>query len=431
MPQLLVLADDLTGAADCAVAFAAHGLHTIVVLGDSTAEANAEVVSVDADTRRLSANQAATETVRLLRKHLCNNETILYKKLDSTMRGNIGEELAAVLDVRRSLAPALAPAVAILAPAFPAAGRTTVNGQQLINGRPLGESGQSHDSRLEGQSDICAILRASHLRPAQLALHQIRGSTDALRLNLQTLAQHADVLVCDAEADDDLRRIAEAATVLGRATVWAGSGGLARHLALATGLIRTPRAAHRESLAQGPTLFVVGSGSAVSHEQVAVLAAGSDITVISIPPDLLISQETSSRACAYKLELERALSSCKDVAVLPDSGLQLEGEKQPSLVAGLAALVGPFANTVGALVATGGETARAVFEAWGVSSLRLVGEVESGLPFSVTSGWSRELPVITKAGGFGNRESLLRCRQFLRKLQRGDAATQNQDRGPA
>ena len=99
------------------------------------------------------------------------------------------------------------------------------------------------------------------------------------------------------------------------------------------------------------------------------------------------------------------------------------------LSAALAALVRPFAGRVGALVATGGETARAVFEAWGVNRLRLIGEVEAGLPFSVTSGWSRELPVLTKAGGFGGPETLLRCRQFLRGLERGESARPDPNKG--
>jgi len=429
MPQLLVLADDLTGAADCAVAFAGHGLHTVVVLGDSTAETNAEVVSVDADTRRLPPCQAAAETAHLLRKYVGNNETIVYKKLDSTMRGNIGEELAAVLEVRRSLASGFGPVVAILAPAFPATGRTTVHGQQLVNGQPLAEPG--HDKHTHGHSDIAAILRESQLQPVLLGLGKVRGNADTLRHSIQTLSRQADVIVCDAESDDDLRRIAAAGTVLGRSMVWAGSGGLARHLPTAAMLSSTAKTPHSESLAAGPALFVVGSGTAVSREQVEALANGSDTIVIQIPFDVLLSREPISSGRAYRLEMERALNSGSDVAILPVSGVQLDRVAQPLLVAGLAAIVSPFAHTVGALVATGGETARAVFDAWGVSSLRLIGEVESGLPFSVTSGWSRELPVITKAGAFGNRDSLLRCLPFLRARQYNVAEIQNRDRGPA
>lgn len=429
MPKILVIADDLTGAADCAAALAGHGLRTVVLLGGSAAEPaaglDADVVSVDADTRRLPPIEAAAETARLLRAHLHDDNTILYKKLDSTMRGNIGEELCVAIETRRSFAAPGMQVVAIFAPAFPATGRTTTDGKQLLNGEPLPEHRPGHDHRIHGSSDIEAILRASNLRPALLGLHQIRGDAEQLRRIIQTAAQQADVLVCDAQAEDDLRRIAEAATVLGPGAVWAGSAGLARHLPTAHAMPRTPQTSPLQSFAAGPTLFVIGSGSGVSRKQAEALAAESDTTIIGIPASVLANQESTSLTSTFKLELERALISGNDVAVLLNSGLQVGMAEQPLLAARLATFVGPFANNVGALVATGGETARAVCQAWGITTLRLIGEVESGLPFSVTSGWSRELPVITKAGGFGNRESLLRCSQFLRNLQRGQAKTQN------
>ena len=69
MPLMLVIADDLTGAADCGVACASHGLHTLLVLGDSGDDVDAEALAVDGDTRRLPAQEAAAETARLLRRY--------------------------------------------------------------------------------------------------------------------------------------------------------------------------------------------------------------------------------------------------------------------------------------------------------------------------------------------------------------------------
>ena len=132
----------------------------------------------------------------------------------------------------------------------------------------------------------------------------------------------------------------------------------------------------------------------------------------------------------YRLELERALDVGSDVAVLPDPAAHVGSSTSPLLTAALAEIVRPFADKAGALVVTGGETARAVFESWGISRLQLLGEVEAGLPFSVTSGWSRELPVLTKAGGFGGPESLFRCLEFLHSLNRGEAAEPSPSEGP-
>ena len=139
--------------------------------------------------------------------------------------------------------------------------------------------------------------------------------------------------------------------------------------------------------------------------------------------------EQSPQSHAYGHELERALNAGRDVAVTPDPSVQLDGATGPLLTAALAAMLRPLAGRVGALVVTGGETARAVFEAWGVNRLRLIGEVEAGLPFSITSGWSRELPVLTKAGAFGGPETLLNCLGFLRGLERGEAADTGRSKG--
>ena len=430
MAQMLILADDLTGAADCGVACAGHGLHTLVVLGDSASEVSADALSIDGDTRRLAPNQAALETVRLLRKYLHHEGMLLYKKLDSTLRGNVGEELAATLATRRTFADAEERIVVVLAPAFPAVGRTTLGGRQLINGKTLEESLQLLDHPSPARSDIAAILRASCLRTELLALDLIRGDSLALCKAMQSNAQFADVLLCDAETEDDLRRIAESSMVLGCKTVWAGSAGLARHLPPVAGLSRASATRSTQPSARGPALFVVGSGSAVSREQVEVLGSRSDTVVVRISPKVLMASEQSQERSAYELEIEWALDTGSDVAVFLYPAVQLDISIGRSLIAALAAIATPFADVVGALVVTGGETARAVFQAWGITRLQLIGQVEAGLPFSVTSGWNRELPVLTKAGGFGGPESLLRCLEFLHTLDHGGPSRPGMSKEP-
>jgi len=68
---------------------------------------------------------------------------------------------------------------------------------------------------------------------------------------------------------------------------------------------------------------------------------------------------------------------------------------------------------IGGLVLTGGETARAVLSRLGIRALRVVGEVETGVPILVAEGSG--LPVVTKAGDFGDNETLLRCRLVLQR----------------
>jgi 4-hydroxythreonine-4-phosphate dehydrogenase len=416
--KLLIIADDLSGAADCGIACAGHGLNTVVALGDATYDTDADVLSVDGDTRRLDAKNAAAETIRLVQKYVHHNELLLFKKLDSTLRGNIGAELGAMLETLRSGQWKSERIVTVFAPAFPAAGRTTANGRQLVRGMPLEETEIWRRHGLTGEADISGMLSIAGMRSAHLPLALIRSSDRSLGDAMIELAKNADVLICDAETDEDLRGIANASFALGRGTVWAGSAGLARHLPPAAGLDRSLRYQSEQPLASGPALFVIGSVSRVSQEQVQVLATVPGVISVVLPPEILLTGSKSPGWRKLGLQLREALDTGRDVLASLGTQSEIEMAKAPLLSAALAAFVAPHADRVGALVASGGETARSVLEAWGVTGLRLIGELEAGLPFSVTEKWKRQLPVLTKAGDFGNPQTLFNCRQFLHQLDR-------------
>jgi len=421
MHRLLIIADDLTGAADCGVACASQGLNSVVVLGGAGDETDADILSIDANTRGLSAEAAAAETSRLVRRYM-GSECLLFKKLDSSLRGNVAAELAAALAARRDLAMGGKRIVALLAPAFPATGRTTVNGQQLIHGRSPQESESQRSDRLCCRSNLSEILRDEGLSSALVDIPTIRSGASTLRNSILRLANEADVLVCDSETDHDLYEIASAAMLLGPRTVWAGSAGLAHHLPLAAGIQKVTVSIPDQPLAAGPTLFVVGSRSAASRRQVELLADSPDVVTIAISPQSLIDQSESTALHDHQLELSNALAAGQDVAVLLTANPSVETEDAPLLSAALAQLVTHCAHRVGALVATGGETARAVLEVWGISQLHLVRELEPGLPISLTRNWTRRLPVLTKAGSFGTAQTLLHCGRFLHELNRCSTA---------
>lgn len=103
MHEVLIIADDLSGAADCGIACASHGLSTVVVLGDTAGEIDTDVLSVDGNTRHLDSAKAAAETARLVRKYIRDEGQLFFKKLDSTLRGNVAAELVAALEAVAAL----------------------------------------------------------------------------------------------------------------------------------------------------------------------------------------------------------------------------------------------------------------------------------------------------------------------------------------
>ena len=416
MLRILILADDLSGAADCGVACAGAGLKTFVALRHTDEEPVADVLSLDADTRSLAAEQAAKKIDQLMRGYAANSDLLLFKKIDSTLRGNVGAELAAALRALRDVRPGAPRRIAIMAPEFPAIGRTTIDGTQFVHGQPLHNLDIWRVQGMNGHAHIPDMLQPFGLQCEVLGLDVIRSARSPLSDTMNAAAQIADVLVCDAETDLDLMAIATASMELDCRPIWVGSAGLAYQLPQAAGLVKRTHVAPK-SLPPigGPLLFVIGSLSRNSLEQVRILSSSSATIEICVPPEVLLAGEQHADWLVYAHELERAFRSNQDVVLSPKTEPRIDLAERPFIAAALARLATTVARNAGALIASGGETARAVFEALGISRLRLLGDLEKGIPISITENWSRPLPVITKAGDFGGASALLNCSRFLHR----------------
>ena len=404
MPRILVLADDLSGAADCGIAFTRSGLSAVVILSDRDEAASrvaTDVLALDADSRRLSPDAAAAIHARLARRYL-TNDLLFYKKIDSTLRGNIAAELAA-------LTPSAG--LAIVAPAFPATGRITRGGRVFVHGVPLEATETWQRERLTGIADIAVILTRGGVRTTALGLDLVRGEPDALRDALDCIGRDGSTaVVCDAETEADLAAIAAASAPLARRHFWVGSAGLAHHLARASGIVAsTPPVLPGM---RGPILVAVGSLSDVSRVQSHHLAREPGVSLLTVRPEALLQGESSPHWRAASTELDGALQQGADVLLTIGSGDTASLEEGWQLCVALGRFVAPFASRLGGLVATGGDTARGVLGALGAVGLRLTCEIEPGVALSITEG-GRPLPVVTKAGAFGGPATLVHCRAVL------------------
>jgi 4-hydroxythreonine-4-phosphate dehydrogenase len=349
---------------------------------------------------------------QLVQQYGSDPSVLLFKKIDSTLRGHLGAELAAVLKARRMIIPN---AVAIMAPAFPANGRTTVHGMHYVHGCPLHETEMWKKEKMQGEARIADMLQGSGLVCAHLDLSTVRGSRESLNLMTEKLAKFADVLVCDAENGADLDAIAGTAAALKERAVWVGSAGLALHLANAAGL-----AASEEIISptfpqtSGPVLFVIGSASRTTKHQAAILLSSTAIHGIVVPPEVLLAGMGGSDWNAFIKELCEAVAHGDDVILLCGLEPEVDAEDRARLSDALGEMTARLRGHVGALVASGGETARKVLDSWDVQTLELHGELEKGVPISTAVvNESQPLTVITKAGDFGQPYTLLHCREWL------------------
>lgn len=405
----LILADDLTGAADCAIAFARRGLSATVSWGDHSARtgAAASVFSYDADSRGMTAERAAARHAVALGK-LLGPDRLLFKKIDSTLRGQPAAEIAATI---AHLQARCGSAFGILAPAFPGTQRTTVDGRIRVSGRPLEEAEVWRRDHSYASADLVEVLAAAGVVAGTVGLAAVRGA--ALRAALDAVAARGSaVAVCDAETDDDLRRIAAASQPMPPGRFLIGSAGLAH--ALAAGLPDGRAAAPSFAGATGGSLIVVGTLATASRAGARRLVAGGGVVHVPVEPGTLLS-EPAERA-AVGLRVAGLLGAGEDVLVEIRTGDAPDLALGPSLARALAEALAPAASRMGAFAATGGETAAALLSGFGVDGIQLVDEVEPGVALGITLG-HLSVPVVTKAGAFGDERSLRRIAARLRAIR--------------
>jgi 4-hydroxythreonine-4-phosphate dehydrogenase len=402
--SMFILADDLSGAADCAVGGAQAGLKSIVLLDHSVAE-SAEVVAVDADTRYRTPELSRAISLAIWRSHSASGR-LFYKKIDSTLRGHFATDTSALVGA----------GMAIVAPAFPQAGRTTREGRVFVKGVPLERTEIWSNERMSGEAELVAMLRAEGVSALNVPLATVRGDLGRELTRLVSGGQ-VQAVVCDAEEDADLEAIAGAS--VGLPVYWVGSAGLVAHLLRAAGL--EGRASPPRLAIAAPIVTVVGSLSTASRRQARVLECHADLCVLALSPDTLRTGEGHPLWQSLSDDVGRALSGGKDVMIRTEVGRHDDLAMGHVLCESLGRLLEAVAPRVGALVATGGETARALLLAFGVQGLQLIREVEPGIPLSLSLG-RRSIPVITKAGAFGSSEALLRSYRALVAIRSPDAA---------
>ena len=387
-PRVLIVADDLTGAMDSAGPFAEIGVETWVVAVpmqcDPATIAGARVVSVNTDSRHLPAVQAATRVREIVRRLGLEAFDIVVKKIDSTLRGNVVSETLALLEAsgRRR---------AVIAPAFPAQGRTVKNGVVHVNGVPLAETAFARDA-----------LSAPPLAPLQQVFGEAvpgLGVAIAGPGNDFSSALNIRIWIADGATDADLAATVSAVQDQLGDLLLAGSAGITKPLALACFDRMVSRVAPKKLT--GTIVFAVGSRAVQSAEQVESLMQEPGSRMLRAPNGRLLQKEFPA---ARNLVLK---------ATADDAGK--EGDAQ-QVAADMArnAIDAARRTHAQALVATGGDTAIAILTATGNPELQVLGDLVPGIPYARIRVDGAPLWLVTKAGGFGGRDTF---REIARRLR--------------
>ncbi len=409
-PAWLIVADDLTGAADCAVAFATRRLSARVVWGDyhDTVLGPPLALAIDSGSRVLDAPAAYAKHVELLRKR-CAEGVRVFKKIDSTLRGHPAHEIAASLDVMRERSP---DTKLVVAPAFPATGRVTRGGRVYVHGAPLELTEFWPPGADPAHANVVRLLETLGISAAPVSLDRLRSAGFVW-------PPDSRAVVCDAETEADLDIIA-AACAGPQPVLLAGSAGLAHAIARR---ISTESHRHVPPLHVPPTrhgaLLVAGSQAQATRAALRELDSLPGVERLTLTASCLDRPQNTDEAIDERLELLQKIADGNDLVVdfvFPDSGRNMTPTEAQQLAAKLARRVIPFAAQASALVATGGETATTLFARLGITGIQLVDEIEHGIALGLTLG-SLSVPVVTKAGGFGDAGCLRRILDRLRVIR--------------
>jgi len=395
-----IIADDLTGAMDTGVQFSKVGLRTLLHLTSASVD-DAEVVVLDTESRDDPPNVAYGKVTGAARRL---KGRIIYKKIDSTLRGNIGYELDGVMDE-------LGLKRALIAPAFPINGRTTFEGRQFVDGLPLLESLFSKDPHCPTTDHIPTLVEGQSVRsvgPIPLSI----VDQDAGALKEEVDKREEELLVIDALNEVHLLCIARVAAQQGISCLACGSAGLAQALPFGFGFESQKRRSSKHSPRAGPVLVVAGSHNPVTVRQIERAVSQLGAAVVEIDPrDIEVTMERAAS------EAEKLISDGKDVIITTAFKPYLL-ERSQVMTIGLGNLAADVAKgrSLCGLILTGGSIAFSACRALGVVTIEILEEVAPGIPAGVVlKGEEREgIKLVTKAGGFGEEDALLRAINHLR-----------------
>ena len=377
--RIAVIADDLTGALDTGVQFTQWGYTTQLV--DSPEDATAEVIIINTDTRNKPQEEAYKKTYAVAEKL---DVDLVYKKTDSTLRGNPGPEIQAILD-------ALGEDKAVFTPTYPPTGRRVEQGHLYVYDKPITETEYITEYRHK-TSYIPDIL------DTEIPVHIVEYPGEA---------PIEGINVYDCETEHDLNQVAVHQT-----PVMAGSAGLADAICQS---LRAPP----------PVLSIVGSVRAETRAQ--IIALRDRLGAALIPLDTVSALHGSPQEAIQ--EAETALSRGQDVVITssisPDvieytwveakrlslSPIEVERRITDALAEVAEELL---PQRLSGLIITGGATALAVTDRLKIENIMILDEVLPGTPVLKLD----NIPAITKAGGFGQPDTLIQATKYLKRKHR-------------
>jgi uncharacterized protein YgbK (DUF1537 family) len=422
----LLIADDLTGGADAGAQFAKKNLRTLLLSPQKNEKVyfqkyiSQDVLVINTNSRDLSPEEAYRLISSLLTEYEERLFPILYKKIDSTLRGNIGYEIDAVLEKTNNH-------LCFVAPSYPEQNRTLIGGIMIVGEKPLAltEVARRTTSPIQ-ESHVYKILQAqSNNRVGWIDLTHVASSSEGLKKAVEIEKSKGNrIIIFDAATRQDLKNIAEVGFSLEKKPLFVGSAGLAEEVAHYMNPENEKFLSRKIRPCQN--IFIIsGTASSVTHQQLKRIEE-KGIPSFQLPLPLIVGDWSKTREERERFSEKIAHSLSRGICILktpPEMVTPIESPDVPvhlkvtkilaSLALGAIERSQIRPNDL-ALILTGGETAQHTINGLGPKEIQIEGELLEGIVIGRLIGgdWNGAT-IITKAGAFGKEDALEKVIEML------------------
>lgn len=430
MPRCVVVADDLTGANATGVLLKKNGFDTLTLLRTAMDRASSlsdcDCLVLPTDSRAIPAEQAYAR-VREALELLAGPEVLLYaKRIDSTLRGNLGSETDAFLDF---LGPEY---LAVCVPCFPSSGRVLVGGHLMVNGKPLRKTEAASDPMCPiHTSDALSLMRAQSRYPVSaIHLDDVQDGPEHLSgVIRQEVEKGTRILLVDSITAEDMDIVADALVKVGLPVVTVDPGPFTAIM----GKKLLPREAKPS---HGKVLCAIGSVNGVAAVQARRLLAEMNVAAVYLDTACVLESQASRLTEINRLTRELlGLVNTSDILAVIGCGIDPEkrvpfepymrkrgmdpeelSEQINTAFAQVALNVIAACPDVRGVYSTGGDITAAIHKAAGTVGLRLLDEVVPLAGYGIAMGGSLAgTAFVSKGGMVGDEKAMITCVSYLQQ----------------
>ncbi len=416
-----IIADDLTGANDTALQFHLKGANTQILLSDEIEPLNikgTQTWAISTESRNIDSQSAFDKVVKTAKMFAEKiNPDFIYKKIDSTIRGNIAVEVLAILSVFDYEA-------SVIVPAFPAETRTTVGGYHLLRGVPIERTEMARDPHSPiAESHLPTLLRNQLSDEYKNIVGQIelktvmKGAGPILQRIKELIAEGKKLIVCDAVSTVDIEQIALAIKKTDNKILPTGTASFAQ--ALSEYWLADLESEHiTKTFPTLPKFIVSGSATQITAKQIEQLENSDEFeNVLSISFDLKtvlngVTDELVDRVVS-NLNFDNTVVVHTSKLIADFDGFSDDSLNAELTKANLANVITDFLSDLtkrvlekkeAILITLGGETSYKCCSAIGAYQLQLVDEVAPAIALSLdhNAQW-----IVTKSGNLGGANTLI------------------------